>query len=671
MRRRSPLFRLVSAVLIAAGFTLVSAAGLGAGVFGGLQLRLSDPLLPAAPGDPHISIVGIDADSLTAVAAQTGESWPWARDIHGQIVDRLSAAGARVIVYDLLFDPATEADTALADAEEAAGNVILAGVATFPAVTPPADQRLLSAAAFTPPVPELAGPALAVGHANVTPDPDGVVRALPLVIDAGTLVPALSFQAFATVEGLSGPLTTRPDGVQVGDRVVPTGPLATLDLNFTDALTEGSPDAPVLSAADVLAGDFDEGLVRDRVVFVGVTDPTLGDNKQTPVEKGQGLPGVFIHANALNTMLTGAFLAPATRTANLEAVFALTLAVALAVQFIPLILASLTPFALGFGYLLFAFGRFDNGTVYDLVYPNLGIVVGFVGSLGVRYFTEVRERRRVTATFGRYLAKDVVEEVLASPEGAVATLKGAGRPISVLFADLRGFTAASENAEPEEVVAALNVYLDAMTRAVIEEKGTVDKFMGDCVMAFWGAPRADPDFVARAVRAALKMQDYIDEAMAENAAARELRVKGCGIGVSAGEAVVGNIGSHLRLDYTAIGDTVNTASRLCGVAGPGEVVITHGTAEVLGDDFRLGPLPPLSVKGKALPLRVFQVLRPGQEAKAFTAGETLDATEEKGHFEPELAPVPEPPKAAGYAPVEPAATKPEGSVIGPAEDPGA
>jgi adenylate cyclase len=245
--------------------------------------------------------------------------------------------------------------------------------------------------------------------------------------------------------------------------------------------------------------------------------------------------------------------------------------------------------------------------------------------------------------------------VLASPEGAVASLSGAATPLAVLFADLRGFTSASEKATPPDVVAALNEYLEAMTRAVIGERGTIDKFMGDCVMAFWGAPRPDPDMVVRSVRAALKMQDLIDVAMATGRAG-ELKVKGCGVGLSFGEAVVGNIGSHERLDYTAIGDTVNTASRVCGVAEGGDIVVTEEFAAALPPgEFRLAELPPLKVKGKEALLRVYQVLRPGQEPKIFGADDVTHAGEEKHHFEPVAAP----PKVAGYAPVEPRPGVPE------------
>src|SRR5437763_1133076 len=179
-------------------------------------------------------------------------------------------------------------------------------------------------------------------------------------------------------------------------------------------------------------------------------------------------------------------------------------------------------------------------------------------------------------------------------------------------------------------------------------------------MAFLGAPRDEPQHAMKAVRAALRMQDLIDEAMGNGSAASRLKVKGCGVGVATGPAVVGNIGSADRLDYTVIGDTVNTASRLCGVAGPGEIVCTSDTAYQVGlvdGAMRLSELPPLVVKGKAEPLKVFQVLREGQEAVEVREGDVTVAVEEKGHFEPAAAPASAtqqaPVKVAGYAPVEP------------------
>jgi adenylate cyclase len=346
-------------------------------------------------------------------------------------------------------------------------------------------------------------------------------------------------------------------------------------------------------------------------------------------------------------MLTRAFLFPDGRGSVLLAVFVVAFLAALAVAFLRVWAAPVIVLGIGTAYALIAFWRFDDGRVMNLVYPALALIVAFTAALGVRYFTEERERRRVTRVFGRYVAQDVVDEVLAAPEAALASLEGQSRTISVLFADLRGFTSASDGAEPEQVVEALNVYLDAMVRAVNEEMGTIDKFMGDCVMAFWGAPRPTEHHAERAAHAGIKMLDYIDEAVAAGKTSG-LEVAGCGVGIATGEAVVGNIGSHDRLDYTVVGDTVNTASRLCGVAGPGQIVVTEECADELRDRFPIGDLPSLEVKGKARRLRVYQLLREGQEAAQVIEGAVLEYSEEKGHFE-QTAPA----KAAGYAPIEP------------------
>jgi adenylate cyclase len=639
--RRRSWFKPTVAFAIASALTLGAWAGLSADVFFATQLRLSDALFPGVPADDRIVVVAIDDESIA-----TKGRWPWPRSLHADLVDRISEAGAALIGYDVTFGSPSEPgeDEAFRVAVADAGTVVLAESATFEGH--PGD--VLKAAELFAPVPAFADAAEAVGHANTFPDTDGVVRALPPVIESpdGELVPSLSLALAQLATDQAGPLSVQPDGVRAGGLTIPTGDVHLLDVNF--APTE---DFLTLSAADVLDGEIADGALRGKIVLIGATALGLGDLVPTPLDKADRQPGVLVHANALNTILVQGFLGPEAMGATLLWVFLIGLVVSLITLYLRPWIAVVLCAALTVGFFALVFRRFDGGVVMNMVYPTIAGAVAYVSALAVRYFTEVRERKYVTNVFGRYLAKDVVDEVLTAPEGAVATLEGASRPLSVLFADLRGFTAASEDAPPHEVVAALNEYLDAMTQAVADERGTIDKFMGDCVMAFWGAPRPDPEYVERAVRAAMKMQDLIDQAM-EGGPAAGLKVKGCGVGVSVGEAVVGNIGSAERLDYTAIGDTVNTASRLCGVAGAGEIVVTEACAAVLPDGFRLAELPPLKVKGKANLLRVFQVLRPGQEAKAFDADATTDAEEEKGAFQAVAAP----PKAAGYAPVEPSSS---------------
>ncbi len=637
--KRTAGFRVATSALIAAAITLLSWAGLAAGAFHGTQLRLVDALFPAIGPDDRIAVVAVDETSLEAI----GQAWPWPRSIHADLVRALRSGGADLIGYDVTFAEPTdpEEDAALAGAIAEGNDVVLAANAIFP---PERLEDPPRAAALDRPIPALGDAATAVAHANVIPDPDGVVRALPPVIESPDLdyVPALSLALYALEEDVEGQLTFRPDGWQIGDRLIPTGRAHLMDVNFS-----ARAEYPTYQAVQVLEGEVPADAFEGKIVLVGATALGLGDTRLTPLNKTTGDPGVFVHASALNTMLTRAFLFPDERASVLVAVFVVALLSAMAVAFLRVWASPVVVLGIGTAYFLLAFWRFDQGHVMNLVYPALGMVVAFIGALGVRYFTEERERRRVTRVFGRYVAQDVVDEVLAAPEAALATLEGQSRTISVLFADLRGFTSASDGAEPGQVVEALNVYLDAMVRAVNEERGTIDKFMGDCVMAFWGAPRPSEHHAEHAARAGIKMLDYIDEAVAAGRTSG-LEVAGCGVGIANGEAVVGNIGSHDRLDYTVVGDTVNTSSRLCGVAGPGQIVVTDACAAEIRDRFRIGDLPSLEVKGKAKPLRVFQILREGQEAPEVMEGAVVEYSEEKGHFE-QTAPA----KAAGYAPIEP------------------
>jgi len=617
---------LIASALIAIAVTMLSWVGLSLGAFQGIQPRLVDSLFPAVGADERIAVVLIDEESIDAVGR-----WPWDRSVHADLLRRL--AGAERIGYDVTFTEPSDADAdrELARAIGDAGNVVLAAGTQFSSRTgdvPSADR-------YFPPVRALATAALAVGHVHVFPDGDGVVRALaPVVAVPGNrFVPSLAL-ALALTDPPKTEFSLASKGVRTLDGVVPTREAHLMDINYTDSFDS-------YSAIDVLKDDVPEGAFEGRTVLVGASALGLGDSRLTPLDKRGGQAGVLIHANALNTTLTGAYLRHDSTALTLLWVFAIALLVALGVSYPRLGLTPFAPIVVGSAVVAVAFRRFDSGAVMNLVYPAFAVGLTTLAAIGTRYFTELRERRRVTQVFGRYLSKDVVDEVLAAPSAAVATLEGASPVISVLFADLRGFTSASEGLPPATVVTALNMFLDAMTRAVMEEQGTVDKFMGDCVMAFWNAPRPEPRHAERAVRAALLMQRYIDEAMKlEEVAA--LPVRGCGVGVATGEAVVGNIGSAQRLDYTVIGDTVNTASRLCGVAEAGEVVITEGCAAAVGDAFVLGAMPPVSVKGKEEPLVVFCVTAHGVTESAVTLPEPDEG-------------LGVPPKAAGYTPIEPVA----------------
>jgi adenylate cyclase len=620
---------LLSSVAIAVVVTALSWAGIGAGAFQSLQPRLVDSLFPAVEPDPRIAVVLIDDSSIEAIG-----QWPWDRSVHAEMIRNLERGGAARIGYDVTFTEASNpgSDAQLAAAVEDAKNVVLAAGVEYrgnPEEVPVASK-------FYPPLAEQSS--LAIGHVSVFPDQDGVVRTLAPVIKipGDRFLPSLAL-ALALTQPDESDFSLARKGVRTVDGVVPTGEAHLMDINYTDKFRS-------YSAIDVLRDDVPEDAFQNATVLVGASALGLGDYRLTPLDKRTGQPGVLIHANALNTILTGAYLRTDSTQTTLLWVFVIALLVTLGISYPRLLFAPIAPIAVTVGFVLLAFQRFDSGAVTNFAYPAVAIGLSTVSSIGARYFTELRERRHVTRVFGRYLSKDVVDEVLAAPSDAVASLDGASPVISVLFADLRGFTSASESLPPQKVVGALNVFLDAMTRGVIEEQGTIDKFMGDCVMAFWNSPRPEPKHAERAVCAALRMQRYIDDAMRQGDVS-DLAVKGCGVGIATGEAVVGNIGSSLRLDYTVIGDTVNTASRLCGVADAGKVVITETCAEHVAEVFELEALPPISVKGKEEPLRVFSVV-------GLVGAEPPTPPEELP--EPE-GPVEAPTKGASYTPIEPVA----------------
>jgi len=579
--------RIIGVLIGTVAVAALAGAGLSADVFFGTQLRFSDALFPGTEPDPDIVVVAVDDKSLAEIGA-----WPWSRDVHARLIDRLEDAGAATIAYDVAFlepgpDPA--ADQALAQAIARGGNVRLAAIATFDARAP-ASAGAPVAAMMQYPIPLLRDAAAGTGTTNVFPDRDGVVRAVPaqVVEPSGGKVPSMALSVLGADSAAS----------------VTTGPGALMDINYAEGF-------PVVSAIDVLDGWAPENLLAGRDVLVGVTAIGLGDQKLTPLDKASGQPGVIVLANAYNTMKRGAYLTSTSNGETFALVVALAFVVLAAVAFLPMWLSALATALLFATYFAVAFRTFDGGRVLNLVYPPLAMVVAFVAGLALRYFGETRERRRVTRVFGRYAAPHVVKEILAEPADVVRSLRGETRELSVLFADLRGFTAASEQLGPADVVAALNVYLDAMTTAIQDEDGTIDKFVGDEVMAFWGAPLEQPDHALRASRAALRILELIGDVMTRPPAS-DLRIEGAGVGIATGPCLVGNVGSIRRLDYTAIGDTVNTAARLCSAAGPGAILVTEACAERLQGSFSIGELPDLVVKGKREPVRIAQLLRPDE-----------------------------------------------------------
>ena len=586
--------------------TGLAAIGLNAQVFAGFQRRATDSLFPSAPDDGDIAVVGFDTKTINT----EGLGYPLPRDKVAVLVDNLKAAGARVIAFDVIYRaPSTTpgADAAMRDAIDRAGNVVLAEEPTIG----PARDGVYTTTDLSPIAPEIAQTTGAtVGQVHLNKDPsDGVSRSVPLVVsgpDNGPFIPALSIAAVMKYRGI-GPnqVIVRPGGVQIGDRFVPTDDAKSMLLNFSPDLSATS---KVISAADVINNTFPKKKVAGKIVFVGATATTLGDVKTAPVNKSSDLPGVMFHANAANTILTGTYLEPVPDSQTLLWVALITAVIGIAVLTLPLWASILITLLVGLSYIIFAFTRFNSGHVMNFVYPSMAVLFAFIGGLGLRYFGETRQRRRVTALFSQYVPEAVAQR-LVDEDRAGSAVEGERLDMTVLFCDLRGFTAMSENLEPAIVRTMLNHYYDRVTDVVLAMEGTLMKYVGDEVFAVWGAPLPSTDHPQRALECAIAIQALTPDLN------RELVEQGApevsfGIGLNTGEAVAAHFGGGRRRQYDVVGDTVNVGARLCSAAGRGDIILSDQVLTRVPSPPAVEPVGPIELKGVSRELSLWRVVRP-------------------------------------------------------------
>ena len=596
--------RIVSIVALTVIVTALAALGLNGNVFAGFQRRATDALLPSAPSDPHVVVVGFDRKTI----ATPGLGNPLPRDKVAELVDQLKADGARVIGFDVTYSQENQEqvapDALLAKSITNAGNVVLAVKGT----SGKQDHGVVKLDNVSGLAAGLQGADFTVGHAQTNQDPtDGVNRSLPLVVESadGTFIPSLSLAAVMRYRGITGPPIVRPDGVQIGDRLVPTIGAKSLLLNFAERLSD---PARVISAADVIAGTVPKKKIDGKIVLVGAVDSTLGDNRQAPVNKSTGIPGVLLHANAVNTMLTGTYLNPVSDSQTLLWVAAMTALIGTAVLLLPLWMSVLFTMLVGAGYIVYAFTRFNSGHVLNFVYPSLAVIVAFIGALALRYFGETRQRRRVTALFSQYVPEAVAQRLVDEDRASVA-VEGERLDMTVLFCDLRGFTALSESLSPATVRVMLNHYYDRVTDVVLSMRGTLMKYVGDEVFAVWGAPLPSTDHPQMALQCAMEIQALTPDLN------RELLELGApevsfGIGLNTGEAVAAHFGGGRRRQYDVVGDTVNVGARLCSAAGRGEIILSDQVLTRVPSPPPVEPVGRIALKGVSRELSLWRVVAP-------------------------------------------------------------
>ncbi len=634
-----------------------------------VPLRLADPrpleevrlrtfdhfqvLRPRQQTARPVVIADIDEASLKEIG-----QWPWPRTVVADLVIRLHELGAVAIGFDIVFaepdrlSPALAAesfrgldaatrdklatlpsnDQVLADAIKQAGGVVVgqAGAAT-PAPRTEAEMALQTGFAVLGPdprpfvvtfpgllrnVPAIEQAAAGRGLFSIKPERDGIIRRVPVVMNAqDTLMPTLTVEMLRVVTR-AGAILVRTDqagvrAVAVPGLEVPTDGNGQFWVHFNK-----HDQARYVSAADVLHGRSPADRFNGRLVLIGTSATGLLDIKTTPVEPA--MPGVEVHAQILESVLTQALLARPDYAIGIELVAAVVFGIAIIIA-APMLPAS-SVIAVGalliaglIGVSLYFFVA--HNLLIDFTYPLMSFWLIYLVLTFVNYFREQRQRQQIRSAFGFYLSPHMVEQLASSPDKLV--LGGEERRMTILFSDVRGFTTISEHYkdDPQGLTRLMNRFLTPMTNAIIERKGTIDKYIGDAIMAFWNAPLDDSDQEANACDAALEMLaraaalngEFKREAEQSGGAYMPLRI---GIGLNTGPCVVGNMGSDFRFNYSVLGDTVNVASRLEARTKDYRLPLAIGSRTAAGakQKFATMEIDLIQVKGKKEPEAVYTVL---------------------------------------------------------------
>jgi adenylate cyclase len=615
-----------------------------------------------APANPEIVLVTIDEESLRGLEPLVGR-WPWPRLVHAQLLNYLTRARPRAILYDVLFTEqdrtrffvqdeewsGTASDTSLADAARGLPVVMpgdavpeaLEGGAEPPAVGPMPGLGLspeLEAEArpvFVPPIPPLAATSRVVAHNFAALDADGPWRRyVPFIRHQGQVIPSLAIATAAVALGIDGAqIRTDAAGVWIGSQRLPLAPAGPDGLERR-ALIRFQGRGPAEEAAYRRVSFYrlfysEQQLLegaeplerpdrfRDAIVVVGATASATYDVFTTPVAGKMG--GLEVHANVVDSILTRRTIEPAARWGAVALTIAAAVLVGAAGVFLGPWLTFGVSAVVAAAVIAATTWQFVTGFWYPLVVPLLAIALTAVGDVAYEYFVEGREKRRVKKIFSQFVSRDIYQQLLDNPTGA--NLGGHRRRMSVLFSDIRGFTTLSEQGPPELVVSQLNEYFSRMVPIVFAHKGTVDKFVGDMIMALFGAPIDDPDHADHAVQTALAMSEGLAKLN------REWRARGrppldIGIGVNTGDMVAGNLGSSDIMSYTVIGDEVNLGARLESLNKDygTRIIISEATRAALRGQYDVRALGDVVVKGKTVPVRIYAVAPPETVVKGLNAG---------------------------------------------------
>ncbi len=516
-------------------------------VFSGWNNTLTDTLYTREEPLNNILIVAIDDKSIQEIGR-----WPWNREVYAPLLVNLDQA--KVIAFDIAFFEPTNQDIIVANAMRDYGNAVIAKEYDFER-NETIDPKFRN---------------ITTAYINVHTDPDGIVRRVSSTLQDN--------DTFSTA---------------IAKKIAPVEPPEQFLVSFAKPFER-------ISFSDAIKEDPEK--FKDKIILVGATAPNLHDDYLVPVSDGKRMPGVEFHANAVQTILTKKYLEQEPKWMVILTIFALCIALGTLFSFTRMRIAIISGAILLFAYFGLTIYTSFKGYFLNIIYPPLSLILTTVFCTAVIAAEESKHKKHILGLFGRYVSKDVVKHITET-KGAVE-LGGEEREITAMFADIRGFTSISEKMQPRQVIAFLNHYFGDMTDLVFKNNGTLDKFIGDALFAVWGSPLPQQDHALNAVKCAIEIQQKLRTKRRFGMPKIKL-----GIGICTGPAVIGNMGSKQRQEFTAIGDTVNTASRLSGLTEGGQIIITESTYNAVKNHVIAKKLSSIKVKGKEKPVAIYEVLR--------------------------------------------------------------
>lgn len=559
-----------------------------------LDLMARDKLYQIPRGiDSKIKIIGIDEKTMN----ELGPIQTWSRSTYADLLNKLTEnedSKPMVVGFDIQFSGnVDDGDAAFVEAAKQSGNVVIVNHLIYGKKLEPNERGLLVA-----PVTDVEEPydelreVCSIGFSNVSQDSDGTVRRIiPVEKFNGTnqkMFSSILYEKYCEYSGVT-------------PNTVPTDKYGRSNINYS-----GRPgDYEYISMIDMLNGTIDTRAFKDSIVLVGAYAPGMRDSFKAPTSGSQQMYGVEIHANILQSYIQGRFSVNGNRVVYII----LVVIIAMLLHFLfrklkpwqSLILLLVTIGAeVG---ILMAIN--NSGHTYSIIYLPVILVLSYIYSLAMNYIYEKARKKKVLNAFKKYVAPEIIDEISKSGDFQIK-LGGENRDIAVLFVDIRGFTTMSEVLEPEQVVEILNEYLSLTTKSIFDNSGTLDKFVGDATMAVFNSPFDLLDYEFKAVCAAMDIVNG-GKALEKTLMEKYGRTVGFGVGVNVGPAVVGNIGCEFRMDFTAIGDTVNTAARLEANAKKGQVLISDALYERVKDRVEVAEIGEIPLKGKSKGVFVYEV----------------------------------------------------------------